>query len=98
MPKRTGAGMNAVAIARQSGNLTVQQAIDHVHQMVRDAMRQWHLAQADLPSWGESNDRDVQKYLEGMLDQARGNLTWAFVHAASFQGSNFCSQILLTMW
>ena len=68
--------MNAVEVARQNRSLSVQDSMDHVNDIVKQTIKQWHLAQAELPSWGEEMDRDVQQYLAGILDQARGNLTW----------------------
>ncbi|KUJ19360.1 terpenoid synthase [Mollisia scopiformis] len=38
--------------------------------------RDWHIVQADLPSWGEAVDREVQKYIAVVHSCMVANLNW----------------------
>jgi hypothetical protein len=70
--------MNAVQMALDNNShMTIQEAIDHVDILVKRSIKDWLLSQVEVPSWGEVVDKDVQKYLTAVLDQARGNLGWS---------------------
>lgn len=56
--------------------MTSQEAYDQIDVLLHLRYRDWYLAQADLPQWGESMDRQVQKYIRGMEDLITSNLNW----------------------
>jgi hypothetical protein len=55
---------------------SIQRAFDHTDEIVQGCMKQYQSAHVHLPSWGEQIDKSVQKYMEGIEDQCRGNLEW----------------------
>lgn len=59
--------------------MPAQQAFDSVDRLLRDCYRDWYLAIASLPQWGEEVDAQVQKYIQGVQDVALANLNWRFV-------------------
>lgn len=73
-----GVNHNLVAICRMNG-MPAQQAFDHVNTLLRGCYRDWYLALADLPQWGEEIDSEVQKYIRGVQDIVLANLSWRFV-------------------
>ncbi|KAL9037990.1 MAG: hypothetical protein Q9214_005462, partial [Letrouitia sp. 1 TL-2023] len=73
-----GVNHNLVAICRMNG-MPAQQAFDHVNTLLRGCYRDWYLALADLPQWGEEIDNQVQKYIRGVQDVVLANLSWRFV-------------------
>lgn len=70
-----GVDQNLVAIFGRLG-IPPQEAYDKLGCMLNDLYPQWYLAQAELPSWGEKIDRQVQKYIGAMQDAVRSNLYW----------------------
>lgn len=70
-----GVDQNVVAIFGRLG-FPPQEAYDKLGSMLNDLYPQWYLAQAELPSWGEKMDRQVQKYIGAMQDAVRSNLYW----------------------
>jgi hypothetical protein len=44
--------------------------------MLSSRYRDWYLALAELPSWGEDVDVQVQEYVEGVRSVVRANLGW----------------------
>lgn len=44
--------------------------------MLRERYRQWYLTMADLPIWGESVDKEVQRYIQGIQDVVLANVNW----------------------
>ncbi|CAO1601995.1 hypothetical protein XANCAGTX0491_005631 [Xanthoria calcicola] len=79
-----GHKQNLVAFYRGRG-MTSQEAYDQIDVLLHLRYRDWYLAQADLPQWGESMDRQVQKYIRGMEDLITSNLNWSF-HTARYLG------------
>ncbi|KAF7336059.1 Terpene cyclase [Mycena sanguinolenta] len=68
-------GHNAVLRLMAQG-LTVQQAIDHISDMLDERYERWHTAVASLPSWGKDTDTQVAKLLDLYLRTALGALHW----------------------
>ncbi|KAE8354798.1 isoprenoid synthase domain-containing protein [Aspergillus coremiiformis] len=68
---------NVVAACRRAG-MSAQMAFDHIGDMVLSRYREWHLALADLPSWSEDIDSEVQKYIRGMHNVLEAILAWSF--------------------
>lgn len=56
--------------------MSVQQAMDCVGEIFVDCYRKWYVALADVPIYGETVDRELQKYIEGCRNIALGNLHW----------------------
>ena len=59
--------------------MPAQQAFDRVNQLLKDCYRDWYLALADLPQWGEALDAQVQKYIQGVQNTVLANLNWRSV-------------------
>jgi hypothetical protein len=70
-----GVDYNIIAVLQRTG-LTPQEAFDRVAEMLKDAYRDWYLALARLPQWGEEIDRQVQKYIHAMENIVRADLNW----------------------
>ncbi|KAL2813229.1 terpene synthase metal binding domain protein [Aspergillus granulosus] len=75
--EREGVSHNLVAIARRSG-MSAQSAFTHIGDMLAVRYRDWYLALAQLPSWSEDVDAQVQEYVEGVRGVVRANLGWSF--------------------
>jgi hypothetical protein len=70
-----GCPHNIVHLLRHHG-LSEQAAYDKVHELLRHCYKQWYLAQAALPIWGERVDQEVQRYIRGIQDVALANTHW----------------------
>ena len=70
-----GVNHNLVAICRMKG-MGAQEAFDCVGGMLGACYRDWYLALAGLPSWGEDVDAEVQRYVQGVMDVVLANLNW----------------------
>ena len=70
-----GLDHNLVAFYGQCG-LSPQEAYDKIDILMKDRCRQWYLAWADVPQWGETIDKQVQKYIHAMQDVVTANLHW----------------------
>ena len=77
-PKAEGVNHNLVAICRIRG-MPAQQAFDRINELLKDCYRDWYLALADLPQWGEKTDTEVQKYVQGVQNVVLANLNWRYV-------------------
>ena len=73
-----GVNNNLVAICRLNGS-PAQQAFDRVNNLLIECYRDWYLALADLPQWGEQIDVEVQTYIQGVQNITLANLNWRFV-------------------
>lgn len=73
--QKEGVSHNLVAICRHNG-MPAQMAFDHVGNMLIERYRDWYLALAALPTWGERLDADVQQYIQGVQNVVRANLHW----------------------
>ncbi|KAF2012828.1 terpenoid synthase [Aaosphaeria arxii CBS 175.79] len=69
---------NSIHILQRERGYSLQEAYDFANQLIKQMFQRWYWAQQCLPSWGEEIDIQVQKYLQGVLDQAKGNLDWSF--------------------
>jgi hypothetical protein len=70
-----GVNHNIVAVCRDSG-LSAQAAFDRVNELLQERYRDWYLAQAYLPQWGEQIDRQVQRYIKGVHETMLANLNF----------------------
>ncbi|KAI1297832.1 Presilphiperfolan-8-beta-ol synthase [Xylaria venustula] len=59
-------------------NLTIQQSIDKIGNMIDDCYRRWYTALAELPSYGEQIDCEVLTFVEVCRYVALGNLHWRY--------------------
>ncbi|TLS27596.1 hypothetical protein PpBr36_04293 [Pyricularia pennisetigena] len=89
---------NLIHIYRNQG-MTAQEAFDQAGNLIVRAIRRWHLAQLDLPMWGEQIDKEVQRYLQGCLDSCIGSLNWSFTTGRYFgdQGDEIRKTRVLTL-
>lgn len=53
-----------------------QEALDRVEQLLRDRLRQWYLVRAEVPTWDEAVDCQVQRYIQAIKYLVFGNLNW----------------------
>lgn len=58
---------------------TEQEAMDKTGEIMTQCQKDWDDAVANLPSWGEETDKEVQRYLGACRDVARANLWWRYV-------------------
>ncbi|KAK2596069.1 hypothetical protein N8I77_013577 [Diaporthe amygdali] len=73
-----GVENNLISLLMKRDQFSAQQAIDKIGEMTNDCYRQWYLALAGLPSYGERIDREVTKFVEVCRAMAHGNLYWSF--------------------
>ena len=69
-------GIDQNLVAFYGRGLPPQEAYDKVEMLLKARCRQWYLARADVPQWGETIDKQVQKYIDSMQDLIAGNLHW----------------------
>jgi hypothetical protein len=53
-----------------------QNAFDIFGDILVDLYKRWFLVLAELPSWGEQVDADVQKYIASVKAIVMANLNW----------------------
>lgn len=75
--KAGGIDQNLVALYGHQG-VPPQEAYDRIDVLLKERYREWYLAQADLPQWGEVIDRQVQKYIRAMQDVITANMYWRY--------------------
>ncbi|KAE8381454.1 isoprenoid synthase domain-containing protein [Aspergillus bertholletiae] len=85
--EKEGVVHNLVAICRHAG-MPAQMAFDHIGGMLLSRYHDWYLALADLPSWGESIDSEVQQYIRGVQNVVKANLHWSFRSGRYFGEAN----------
>ncbi|PYI05323.1 pentalenene synthase [Aspergillus sclerotiicarbonarius CBS 121057] len=85
--EKEGVSHNLVAICRHNG-MPAQMAFNHVGNMLTERYRDWYLALAALPTWGERIDAGVQQYIRGVQNVVRANLHWSFRSGRYFGKAN----------
>lgn len=75
--QKEGVTHNMVAICRHAG-MPAQMAFDHIGEMLVSCYRDWYMALAELPSWGERIDAEVQQYIRGVQNVVMANLNWRY--------------------
>ncbi|OJD35063.1 terpene synthase metal binding domain protein [Diplodia corticola] len=73
-----GHSQNLISIFRRRLGLTQQQSYDRADELLHRCYRQWYVAHAKVPCWGEKVDAQVQQYLKACLDVLRANVRWSF--------------------
>ncbi|EKD17397.1 uncharacterized protein L3040_008438 [Drepanopeziza brunnea f. sp. 'multigermtubi'] len=68
---------NMVHLFRHHG-MSEQEAYDKCQVMLREKYREWYLAMASLPTWGEEVDKQVHRYIQGVQDVDFANAYWSF--------------------
>lgn len=71
-----GVDHNLISLLVERDNLSIQQAVDKIGEMINECYRRWYLALAELPSYGEKVDREVMRFVEVCRAVAQGNLYW----------------------
>ena len=71
-----GHGQNLISIFRRRLGLSQQASYDRANERLHRCYRQWYLAQAAVPSWGEQVDGQVQQYLWACLAVLKANVRW----------------------
>ena len=71
-----GVNFNLITLLMKTKHCSIQQAMDRIGDMIHDCYRQWYMALAELPSYGEKVDREVMKFVEVCRSMAHGNLYW----------------------
>ncbi|KAL5355212.1 terpene synthase metal binding domain protein [Aspergillus floccosus] len=85
--EKEGVTHNMVAICRHAG-MPAQMAFDHIGEMLVSCYRDWYMALAELPSWGERIDAEVQQYIRGVQNVVMANLNWSFRSGRYFGKAN----------
>ena len=67
--------------------LSLQQAVDRIGEMCKQCIDTFVENKKRIPSWGDSIDRDVKLYVEGMQEWIPGSLNWSFATTRYF-GNN----------
>lgn len=75
---------NTIHVLQRERKLSVQEAFDFAGELLKQAVQRWYWTQQHLPSFGERNDVQVHRYLDGLLDQAKSNLHWSFASGRYF--------------
>ncbi|PYH60795.1 terpene synthase family protein [Aspergillus niger CBS 101883] len=68
---------NLIKIYLRQG-FSVQAAFDEAGKLLAACYRDWYLTLADLPSWGEDVDAQVQTYIDGLQNTVLANIHWSF--------------------
>jgi Terpene synthase family 2, C-terminal metal binding len=68
---------NLVIVLQQEQNLTLQESVDRVGDMVEDQIHLFEDAERQLPGLDSDLDNDVQKYVAGLRAWMRANLDWS---------------------
>ncbi|KAI0458269.1 isoprenoid synthase domain-containing protein [Xylaria acuta] len=72
-----GVEHNIICLLMRQG-CSEQEAMDKTGEIMDQCQKDWNNAVANLPSWGEETDKEVQRYLGATRDVARANLWWSF--------------------
>lgn len=56
--------------------IMTQRAFDMAGEMLKECYREWFLAQAEIPSFGEALDLEVQKYIAAIQQVMVASLNW----------------------
>lgn len=70
-----GVPHNLITVLQRSG-MSTQAAFDRAGEMLKECYRNWFLAQAEIPQFGEAIDVEVQKYVLAIRDVMTASLNW----------------------
>lgn len=74
---------------------SVQEAYNNIQDLLRSCFKAWYLALANLPSWGETTDRDIQRYIKGIEDVIIGLAHFRWLSSPEFRSTN--AEIVLAL-
>jgi len=80
---------NLVPVAMNKLNLTLQNAIDFVDQLLHRALSDFLTAKAALPSWGPEIDERVEAYVRGMQHWVARSIKWGYESKRYFTDEEF---------
>ena len=75
---------NMLCIFMVHDGLSLQQAADRVGEMCEQTMGSFIEDKKRVPSWGESIDKDVKLYVNGLHEWVVGSLHWSFMSTRYF--------------
>jgi alpha-muurolene/germacrene-A/gamma-muurolene synthase len=78
---------NMVCVFMNNDGLGLQQAVDRVGGLCKQAIDTFIENQARVPSWGDDIDKDVKLYVNGLQEWIAGSLHWSFMTTRYF-GNN----------
>jgi len=67
-----------VAVFMTHDGLDLQEAVDRVGDMCREAVDTFCEIKKNIPSWGPEIDKDVAAYVRGLEDWISGSTHWSF--------------------
>ena len=67
-----------IVIMMRHHGMTLQEAVDFVGGLCKQAIDRFIENRARLPSWGPEIDAQVQVYVQGLADWISGSLHWSF--------------------
>lgn len=59
--------------------LRLQEAVDRVGEVYKQTLDTFIESQKRIPSWGDSIDKDVKLYVNGMQEWIVGSINWSYV-------------------
>lgn len=91
---------NLVPIAMNELDLSLQEAIDYVDELLRKSLDDFLYHKSILPSWGPEVDKQVQAYVRGMEHWIVGSIKWGFDSRRYFgaEYEEFKRTFLVTLW
>lgn len=73
--KQLGVDHNLISLLAGQ-DLSIQQAVNKIGDMINDCYRRWYVALAALPPQGEKIDRESLRFVDACRSVALGNLYW----------------------
>ena len=68
-----------VCVFMTHDGLSLQEAVDRVGEVYKQALDSFIENQKRVPSWGDSIDKDIKLYINGMQEWVIGSINWSFV-------------------
>ena len=84
MEQARGDTHNMVAVVMRRHGCELQAAVDYVGGLTNASIARFEEIRRGLPSWGETIDRNVALYVQGLQDWMVGALEWSFDSARYF--------------
>lgn len=72
---RNEAETNVITLYRRQG-CSMQGAFNEAGELLRERHRRWYMALADIPSWGEALDVQMQSFIRGIRNGMKANALW----------------------
>ena len=68
-----------VCVFMTHDGLSLQEAVDRVGEVYKQALDSFIENQKRVPSWGDNIDKDVKLYINGLQEWIVGSIHWSFV-------------------